>query len=416
MKVQNVDLVLVVDASDSMGPCFGQVLQHLTDLLSPLQQANFRVRFGLVAYAAGKDRSGAVYDHTFVGGRGPELLKRLYDPQVHVEDYFAADPRVIERVLGNLKPGGNEDTLLALDIAADFPFGPAENTRRVIAVFCDEKLEDGISGDEPLSKLPEIIEKLQQRRIQLFVAAPFSPGLEQLAGLDRAVIEPVDGGDGLKSVDFKQLFGQMGKSISMSSLQMGSEPVWKKAIFGQDRWSTNRSATEATRQVVLSVGESARLNTSEPLTRINVKLQWTRAVDLDLHAFLRTKGGQEHHIYFVNKTGPSIQLDVDAGVGNRSGQNEENLTMTSLDDCESILFATNIFKFVSLFRTSGCYADYDGLVTIQTNTGDDVHVPLTTKQRGDWCVIAKITNSANQGPTVVNVNKVTNSEPTVGAF
>ncbi len=410
MKAQNVDLVLVVDASDSMGPCFGQVRQHLTDLLSPLQQANFRVRFGLVAYAAGKDRSGAVYDHTFVGGSGPEFLKRLYTPQVKAEDYFATDPHVVERVLGGLKPQGNEDTLVALDIATDFPFGPVENTRRVIALFSDEKLEDGIGGEEPLTKLPELVEKLQQRRIQLFVSAPMSPGLEQLAAVDRAEIEPVDGGDGLKSVDFRKLLAQMGKSISMSSLQMGQEPAWKKAIFGQDRWSTNRSANEATRRVVLSVGESAQLNTSEPITRINIKLQWTASVDLDLHAFFLMKDGQPGHIYFGNKSGPSIVLDRDAGVGDTGGQNEENMTITSLDGFETILFATKIYK------KGGCYADYDGRVAVQTNNGDDIQVPLTATQPADWCVIAKITNDANQGPTVVNVNKVTNSEPNASAF
>ena len=139
--------------------------------------------------------------------------------------------------MAGLRPQGNEDTLLALDIAADFPFGPAANTRRVVALFCDEKLETGVSEKEPISKLPDLIDKLMSRRIQLFVAAPLSPGLEQLAAVDCAEIEPVVGGDGLKSVDFKKLLAQMGKSISVASLQMGSEPAWKKAIYGQDLWS-----------------------------------------------------------------------------------------------------------------------------------------------------------------------------------
>ena len=410
MSAQNVDLVLVVDASDSMGPCFGQLKQHLADLLSPLQQANFHVRFGLVAYAAGKDRSGAVYDHTFVGGCGFQLIQNLYSSQFRIEDYFTTDSAVIGRALGTLKPQGNEDTLLALDIAADFPFGPAENTRRVIAVFTDEKLEDGIGGEEPLAKLPDLVGKLMSRRIQLFVAAPLSPGLEQLAAVDRAEIEAVDGGDGLKSVDFKKIMAQMGKSISMASLQMGREPAWKKALYGQDRWSSSRAANEATRRVVLAVGESARLNTSEPLTKINVRLQWTARVDLDLHAFFRTKHGDTEEVYFGNKDEQHISLDTDAGVGDQGGQNEENITITSLDDFEEILFATKIFS------KGGSYADYDGRVAVQTNNGDDIQVPLTAQQNADWCVIAKITNTANQGPSVVNVNRVTDNEPSVDDF
>jgi hypothetical protein len=252
MKAQDVDLVVVVDASDSMGPCFGQLRQHLNDLLYPLQQAQFRVRFGLVAYAAGRDRAGPVYDHTFIGGSGPALVQKLYSAQVRTEDYFTSDPSVLTRVVGGLKPQGNEDTLVALDIAADLPFGPVETTRRVIAVFTDEKLEDGIAGEESLAKLPQLIEKLMQRRIQLFVSAPLSQGLEQLAAVDRAEIEAVDGGDGLTSVDFKKLLAQMGKSISVASLQLGREPKWTRALFGQDRveWMTQYADHQEMSRVV----------------------------------------------------------------------------------------------------------------------------------------------------------------------
>jgi uncharacterized protein involved in tellurium resistance len=337
------------------------------------------------------------------------MIQKLYSPQLNADDFFTNDPAVLARVLANLEAQGNEDTLLALDIAADFPFGPVDSTRRVIAVFTDEPLEAGVLEAQPVAKIPELIQKLMSRRIQLFVSAPFSAALEQLGSLDRAEIEAVDGGDGLKAVDFKKLLAQMGKSISVSSLQMGAEPAWKKGIFGQDRWSANRSITETNRRVVLSVGESARLNTSRPITKINVRLQWTASVDLDIHAFYRTKSGQDAEIYFGDRQGPGITLDTDAGIGDTGGQNEENITITSLDGFEEILFATKIFM------KGGSYADYDGRVAVQTNNGDDIIVPLTSRERADWCVIAKITNGAN-GPTVTNVNRVTDNEPTVDGF
>ena len=44
------------------------------------------------------------------------------------------------------------------------------------------------------------------------------------------------GGQGLASVDFKTLLGQMGKSISVSSLQGGQEERYERALFGQDKW------------------------------------------------------------------------------------------------------------------------------------------------------------------------------------
>jgi hypothetical protein len=125
---------------------------------------------------------------------------------------------------------------MALDVAIDLPFRPVASTHRVIALFSDEKLENGVSGREPTAKIPDLINKMMSRRIQLFVAAPESPALADLGSMDRAEIEAVDGGDGLKSVDFKKLLSQMGKSISIATLQAGSEPDWQRALFGQDRF------------------------------------------------------------------------------------------------------------------------------------------------------------------------------------
>ena len=409
MKAQNVDLVLLVDSSESMRPCFTALREHLKDLLFPLQQANFKLRFGLVAYAAAPGRMGPIYDHTFIGGSGPEMIRKLYNPATNAGDFFTTDSSVVARVLGALEAQGNEDTLLALDIAADFPFGPTESTRRVIAVFTDEPLEAGVSESAPLAKIPELIQKLMSRRIQLFVSAPLSPAMEQLGSLDRAEIETVDGGDGLQAVDFKKLLAQMGKSISVSSLQSGAEPSWKKALFGQDRWTADRAITEGNRRVVLSMGESARLNSSSPITKVNIRLQWTAAVDLDLHAFVRTRFGQEQHVYFGNCIECGICLDTDAGIGDRSGQNEENITLTSITVFETILFATKIYS------KGGCFADYDGRVSVESNNGDEIIVPLTSPQRADWCVIAKFTNAAN-GAAITNVNRVTDDEPRVDRF
>lgn len=58
-----------------------------------------------------------------------------------------------------------------------------------------------------------------------------------MASVDRAEVELVGGqGGGLAEVDFKQLFAQMGKSISGSSLQLSAEPSYQRALFGQDQW------------------------------------------------------------------------------------------------------------------------------------------------------------------------------------
>jgi hypothetical protein len=299
MKKKQVDLVLVVDSSESMAPCFDLLKQHLNHLLTYLKQSNFQVRIGLLAYAAGIVSGEPVYDFTLVGGSGSSLLKELYSGQAKPENFFGDFTRVTA-ALSKLKAQGNEDTLVAIDTAADFPFLPPSEARRVIAVFTDEPLEEGVSERQPLAQLPRIIDKLTARRIQLFIAAPESDGLWELGSLEGAQIETISGGDGLRTVDFRKLFEQMGKTISMNTMQSTAEKNWEKAIFGQNSWGSGKTLSAQNREVVLRLGEACNLNTSQPLTKINVKLQWTLGVDLDLHAFFKTRSGKLGEIYCVN--------------------------------------------------------------------------------------------------------------------
>ncbi len=145
---------------------------------------------------------------------------------------FTEDPSRVTSVLASLEPKGDEDMLLALDLAADFPFGPLSNTKRVIALFSDEPFEGGIAGSEPVSKMSQLQAKLMARHIKLFAAVPRSPAALDLAQTDGSEIVEIDGGDGLRDVDFAKLLGQMGKSISVSALQAVSDrispgPCWR---------------------------------------------------------------------------------------------------------------------------------------------------------------------------------------------
>ena len=408
MNIKSVDLVLLVDKSSSMRPCFDQLRKHLASILRPMELANLRVRFGLIAYSAASRNGVPMYDHHFVGGSGPEFLARLYAPQVAAADFFTEDPAVIQRCLDGLKAQGNEDTLVAIDIAADFPFGPADRTRRVIAVFTDERIEDGVAQKKPLAMIPDLCAKLTARRIKLFVAGPGSEALHALAGVENAEVTAVGGGDGLESVDFGKLLAQMGRTISMDSQQAGPEPSWRKALFGQDRWGAERLVTDANRLTVLAVGEEKRMDTLRPDSPVKVRLEWKAAVDLDLHAFCLTAAGAEQHVYFANLEEDQIELDNDAGVGDVGGHNVEVITVSNLSVFHEILFATKIFS------KGGCYADYGGQVRVEAG-GETVAVPLTSRERADWCVIAKVVVDAN-GVFVKNLNAVTDDEPDTADF
>jgi len=152
-----------------------------------------------------------------------------------------------------------------------------------------------------------------------------------------------------------------------------------------------------------TVGDSAKLDTSSQITEVIVRLQWQAAVDLDLNAFYTTKSGETGAVDYTEKIGPHMQLDNDAGVGDRGGKNDESIKITSLNDFKEIWFATKIFS------KGGAYSDYDGRVTVQTNNGDTVEVPLTSTELKPYLVIAKLTNGQN-GPTVTNLNNAVDCE------
>ncbi|MBQ9337254.1 MAG: VWA domain-containing protein [Lentisphaeria bacterium] len=416
MGANKVDILFVVDASDSMSPCFQKLRDNLRRFIQPLNQASFEIRYGLLAYNAGADGRKAIYEHTFVGGNGPSLVKGLYDPQVNGDAYFTTDANKFLSALDSVRTQGDENTPLALDIAADFPFRTPDESRRVIALFTNEKLEDGILENGPLEKFPQVLQKIAKRKISLYAYLPTSNAAALLTRLPKTFIKSVDGGANCwDNIDFGQILEQMGKSISASSLQMTREPEYQKAVYGQNGWDADSfvGAGDSRREKILATGESAKLNMSKPLEWIHVKLFWKQKVDLDLHA-IWTYGGSGYHVYFGAKRKMDVTLDIDEGVGERGGAvgayKEENITISTLDRVEKMLIATQNYT------KSGCFADYDGKVVVETSNGDNITVPLTSQSRDAWCVIAAIDNSDQRAPEVKNLNQTSRDTPQVEEF
>jgi uncharacterized protein involved in tellurium resistance len=410
MAAPNVDLVLVIDASASMKPCFDGLRQHLTKVLQPLQGHVSNVEFCVLAQSVGMRGRQLVHDHRFLDCSGAEALDLLYKADAVQgaprSRFFTSDARRVAGFLADLRPEGNEDLLLALDIAADLPFGSVGDTCRVIALFSDEPIEAGAVEAGRLEKIPALIDKLQQRRIKLFAAIPESPAALELSQANRSEIDFVEGGDGLRRVDFDVLLAQMGKSISVMSLQSTGEASYQRALFGQDRWDAAGSVSADERDVVLAVGESAKFGAVTPLTNVKVQLRWTRAIDLDLHAFFVRRDGREGHVSFMSRSEHGVTLDHDAGIGDRGGRNIENIVVDDLEPISRIVFATKIFG------DGDRYSDYDGAVEVIPSDGSKFTVPLTAQQRGRWCWIARIDIDAH-GAAVTNLNQVSDSEPSL---
>jgi hypothetical protein len=238
MAVKNVDLVILLDCSKSMRPCFDQIKNHLKELLQPLQNAKMSVRFGLLGYSAtSKSKLSIAYSMVFLGGDDIKTLLNIYSESVNPDLFFTQDAEKISTALDRLACQGDEDALLSLDTAIDFPFGSLQTTRRVISLFTDEKIENGVNERTPLAKIQQIIDKLTKRKISLFAFCPQSAALDELATADSAEITYVESGDGLQSVDFKKLMQQMGKSLSIPTMQSSGESPWERALFGQDKFS-----------------------------------------------------------------------------------------------------------------------------------------------------------------------------------
>lgn len=167
-------------------------------------------------------------------------------------------------------------------------------------------------------------------------------------------------------------------------------------------------------------GDSTKfdLSKSKKIEKIYAKLFWKKGVDLDVHAFYKNKNGKKGHVYFATKgylnKEPFIMLDKDSGVGNTSGNNQENITISDLKHFDFILFSVNIFRF--FFRRGENFAKYDGKVILETDRGDQISVPLTSEEIGTWFVIAMLDNSNPNEPRIVNINQVLKSEPVIENF
>jgi hypothetical protein len=231
----NVDLVLVIDTSASMRPCIDGLRAHLRELLKPMQGYVANVRFGLVGLSASMSNGQVLYVPATLAG-GLDSIERLYATPNQYK-FFTEDPDEVIKRLEELTISGDEDNLVALDLAMDHPFGPSDTHKRVIALFSDEKLEAGVQRSGLLGTIPQVVEKLHARRIKLFCAMPYSDAAQQLAEANGSEIEDIGDAAGLASVDFKMLLTQMGKSISVSSLQGSSMEEFTPALYGQNTWA-----------------------------------------------------------------------------------------------------------------------------------------------------------------------------------
>lgn len=229
------DIVFCLDASGSMSPCFEGVRKHVTAFIEGLRssgQMAWDLRFDYVAHRCSGGGGPFGFEAESIFNRS--LPVALYGPQGSQGRFFTADVEEFRRGLASVGTHGDEAALVGLDCALDFPWRDAATCHRVIIQMTDEPFEGGAGLSEQESLLQDLIEKIQDLRVMLFLVSPDSPVFSELAQVDRSEWTiPDSAGAGLPSVDFKQVLGAMGKSVSVSTMQGGTTKRVHRALFGQ---------------------------------------------------------------------------------------------------------------------------------------------------------------------------------------
>lgn len=235
------DIVFCLDASGSMSPAFDGVKKHVVKLLETLDasslQTKWDVRFDYLAYQNVEDTMWLETMNT----NGKHCLDAIYGSSgpngcSSSDEFFTKDLAAFKAKLDNISCAGDEGSLFALDIAADFPFRPSETCHRVVVFLTDEPVNAGTNADESKSKLMELAQKYQDKKIMLFMVTPDCSSFDTLSQIDKCEWT-VDSSTGLKDIDFSKLMQSIGKSVSVSqSVGIGlneakplyNEPNWKE--------------------------------------------------------------------------------------------------------------------------------------------------------------------------------------------
>jgi uncharacterized protein involved in tellurium resistance len=261
-----------------------------------------------------------------------------------------------------------------------------------------------------------------------------------------------------QSSSFAQFDGRVevsneeGKTITvvLASTETGSSAVFARIensneLMGAVLWNESRvfdfkslrteipganAVSLANKLLLQSKGDSAPLLSTQ---NIKATLRWKASVDLDLYCFYTLKGEDQSNtkkkkgffsslfggggssttmksgqIYFGSKgaldRAPYIKLDQDAGIGDRGGDNEENIHFGNVDRIHQAIIVANIYN-----KPNSNFAKYDGSVIIKAGT-QEIEVPLTEDTPGAWCLIAQIENKTGQ-PKIVNINQTQRNKP-----
>ena len=256
---ETADIVFCMDASGSMDNAFDGVRDNVEKLVKTLNtsglQTKWDVRFDFLAYSntcmpsmrliTTNEHSTGVINGLY---NDPEAKSLQQDKESG--KFFTRDLKKFCKALDEVECEGDESTLLALDLAADFPFRDAATCHRVVVLLTDEAVADGPLADETNKKLMNLAMKYQDKKIMLFMVTPDCPSFDQLSQIDKCEWT-VDETGGLHGVNFSKLMESIGKSVSISQT-MGSGRDTPNPLFCESKWTREAEHGNHANYVVVS--------------------------------------------------------------------------------------------------------------------------------------------------------------------
>lgn len=231
------DIVFCIDASGSMQPAIDGIQKHINNLLEGLKQdaqIEWDLRFDFLAF---HDSDDGVHYYKTVNCQAEEAINGLYR-EAPSQKLFTTSLQQFKTALTQIEVEGQEMHLLALDIALDFPWREADTCHRVVVLISDEAVETGVFVEEQMYQLPNIIEKVNKKRVKLFIVAPESAGFYHLSAADRCEYTALENdSDGLTNVDFSEMLRAIGKSVSVSNVGDTKAMTEPLPCYDQLQWS-----------------------------------------------------------------------------------------------------------------------------------------------------------------------------------
>jgi hypothetical protein len=231
------DIIFSIDASASMDPYIEGVKENISSFLDTIEsssQMSWDFRFDFIAHDIGF--FGSVSE-TFRARSlfNPVLIPALYTSSQARGEFFTDNVSLFKQKLSEVKTGGDEANLIALDTALDFPWREKSGCHRIIIYITDEPVTGGQFAQESHSKIEELIEKIQALKVQLYLIAPECESAEELSSVDKSEWDVLED-DNFDGLSFHKTLEGIAKSISKSQTPLGARPSVKRGLFGQQSW------------------------------------------------------------------------------------------------------------------------------------------------------------------------------------